>query len=78
MPGVDTLSVVGQRVYVNARELSQRGGCYAEYVVVPAAGGVRALPDTLKAEHAVALGNYQLAWLLAEHRCEHRRRATVF
>lgn len=60
--GVETLSV-GQRVYVNARELSQRGGCYAEYVVVPAIS-VFALPDSLKAEHAVALGNYQLAWLL--------------
>jgi NADPH2:quinone reductase len=61
-PGVEMPSV-GQRVYVNARELPQRGGCYAEYMVVPAAL-VFALPDTLKAEHAVALGNYQLAWLL--------------
>ncbi|MDE0779945.1 MAG: zinc-dependent alcohol dehydrogenase family protein [Alphaproteobacteria bacterium] len=61
-PGVEMPSV-GQRVYVNARELSQRGGCYAEYMVVPAASVFR-LPDTLKAEHAVALGNYQLAWLL--------------
>lgn len=61
-PGVET-PAVGARVYVNARELSQRGGCYAEYMVVPAAS-VFALPDSLKAEHAVALGNYQLAWLL--------------
>lgn len=61
-PGVEHLSA-GQRVYVNARELSQRGGCYAEYMVVPAAA-VFALPDSLEAVHAVALGNYQLAWLL--------------
>lgn len=61
-PGVENPSV-GQRVYVNARELPQRGGCYAEYIVVPAAA-VFALPDSLKAEHAVSLGNYQLAWLL--------------
>jgi len=61
-PDVETPSV-GQRVYVNARELSQRGGCYAEYMVVPATA-VFALPDSVKAEHAVALGNYQLAWLL--------------
>jgi len=61
-PGVEA-PAVGQRVYVNARELSQRGGCYAEYIIVPAAS-VFALPDTLKSEHAVALGNYQLAWLL--------------
>lgn len=60
--GVDA-SEVGQRVYVNARDLSQRGGCYAEYMLVPASS-VFALPDSLSAEHAVALGNYQLAWLL--------------
>jgi len=60
--GVDA-SEVGQRVYVNARDLSQRGGCYVEYMLVPASS-VFALPDSLSAEHAVALGNYQLAWLL--------------
>src|SRR5688572_5898565 len=26
---------VGQRVYVSARELPQRAGCYAEYIAVP-------------------------------------------
>ena len=61
-PGVDAPEV-GQRVYVNARELSQRGGCYAEYIIVSAPSAF-ALPDSLRAEHAVALGNYQLAWLL--------------
>ncbi len=54
---------VGDRVYVNSRELAARGGGYAEAVVVPASA-VFALPDTVTAEHAVALGNYQLAWLL--------------
>jgi len=61
-PDVET-PAVGDRVYVNSRELSQRGGCYTEYMVVPA-GAVFPLPDSLKSEHAVALGNYQLSWLL--------------
>jgi len=48
---------------VNSRELPQRGGGYAEKMVVPAAA-VFAMPDAVEAEQAVALGNYQLAWLL--------------
>ena len=57
---------VGDRVYVNARELPQRGGGYAEMIAVPAAS-VFALPDTVSAEQAVTLGNYQLAWLLLNY-----------
>ncbi len=53
----------GDRVYVNSRELPQRGGGYAEKMVVPAAAAF-AMPDAVAAEQAVALGNYQLAWLL--------------
>jgi NADPH2:quinone reductase len=56
----------GDRVYVNSRELPQRGGAYAEKMVVPAAA-VFAIPDTVSAEQAVALGNYQLAWLLLNY-----------
>ncbi len=56
----------GDRVYVNSRELPHRGGGYAEKIVVPAAA-VFAMPDTVSAEQAVALGNYQLAWLLLNY-----------
>lgn len=56
----------GDRVYVNSRELPQRGGGYTEKMVVPAAA-VFAMPDTVSAEQAVALGNYQLAWLLLNY-----------
>lgn len=63
--GVDSPRV-GQRVYVNARELPQRGGCYADEIVVPASAAF-ALPDTVSDEHAVSLGNYQLAWLLLNY-----------
>jgi len=56
----------GDRVYVNSREMSQRGGGYAEKTVVPASAAF-VLPDTVSAEQAVALGNYQLAWLLLNY-----------
>ena len=63
--GVDTLTV-GDRVYVNSRELPARGGGYAEAIVVPA-GAVFAMPDNVDAAQAVTLGNYQLAWLLLNY-----------
>jgi NADPH2:quinone reductase len=56
----------GDRVYVNSRELPQRGGGYAEMMAVPATA-VFAMPDTVSAEQAVTLGNYQLAWLLLNY-----------
>jgi NADPH2:quinone reductase len=56
----------GDRVYVNSRELPQRGGGYAEMMVVPAAAAF-AMPDAVSAEQAVSLGNYQLAWLLLNY-----------
>lgn len=56
----------GDRVYVNSRELPDRGGGYAEKMVVPAAAAF-AMPDSVDAEQAVALGNYQLAWLLLNY-----------
>jgi len=61
-----TAPKVGERVYVNSRELPQRGGGYAEKMVVPAAA-VFAMPASVAADQAVALGNYQLAWLLLNY-----------
>ncbi|MBO21885.1 MAG: hypothetical protein CMM26_05860 [Rhodospirillaceae bacterium] len=58
-----TRHTVGDRVYVNSRELPERGGGYAEATIVPA-NVPFALPDDVSAEKAVTLGNYQLAWLL--------------
>ncbi|VTU31056.1 Quinone oxidoreductase 1 [Variovorax sp. PBL-H6] len=58
-PGVSALQV-GQRVLVSARELAQRGGCYAEAICVPAAAPF-VLPDAIGFEQAVCLGNFQLA-----------------
>lgn len=54
---------LGDRVLVSSRELAQRGGCYAEAICVPA-DAVYALPATVSAIDAVALGNYQLALAL--------------
>ncbi len=58
-PGVTALQA-GQRVLVSARELPQRGGCYAECICVPAAAPF-VLPDSIAFEDAVSLGNFQLA-----------------
>ncbi len=54
---------VGQRVLVSARELPQRGGCYAEAICVPAEA-LYLLPDEVSSVDAVTLGNYQLAGAL--------------
>jgi len=60
--GVTRFSV-GDRAFVSARELPQRGGGYAEAIVVPAEAPF-AVADGISAEQAVTLGNYQLGWLL--------------
>ena len=57
--GVTALQV-DQRVLVSARELKQRGGCYAEAICVPEAAPF-ILPDAIRFEDAVSLGNFQLA-----------------
>ena len=51
----------GQRVYVSARELKDRGGCYAEYIAVDESA-LYALPDDVDLEAAAALSGYQVAW----------------
>jgi NADPH:quinone reductase len=60
--GVFSLAV-GQAVWLSARDLAQRGGCYAEFVAVPA-DAVHVLPDDVDIEQAAALGNYQVAYAL--------------
>ncbi|MFM9927266.1 zinc-dependent alcohol dehydrogenase family protein [Variovorax sp. H27-G14] len=57
--GVTALRV-GQRVLVSSRELPERGGCYAQYIAVPAQAPF-VLPDSISFEEAVSLGNIQLA-----------------
>jgi NADPH2:quinone reductase len=54
---------VGQKVYVTARELPVRAGCYAEYIAVPE-GAPFALPEGADLEAAACLSNYQVAWHL--------------
>ena len=53
----------GQPVFVSARELPVRGGCYAEYIVADA-GALYMLPHRDDLEGAAALSNYQVAWHL--------------
>lgn len=51
------------RVFVSSRELTRRGGGYSQAMVVPDEAPF-VLPDTVSAEAAVSLGNYQLGVLL--------------
>ena len=53
----------GQKVYVSARELPQRAGCYAEYIAVPERA-LRRLPADADMEAAACLSNYQVAYHL--------------
>ncbi|WP_257195318.1 MULTISPECIES: zinc-dependent alcohol dehydrogenase family protein [unclassified Bradyrhizobium] len=68
--GVEGLHV-GQKVLLSARDLSQRGGCYADYVVAPA-DAVHMLPDNVDLQAAVCLSNYQVAYALLQE-CRHPR-----
>jgi NADPH2:quinone reductase len=54
---------VGQKVYVTARELPVRAGCYAEYIAVPERA-LFALPPETNLEAAACLSNYQVAYHL--------------
>ncbi|MBM3526911.1 MAG: zinc-binding dehydrogenase [Alphaproteobacteria bacterium] len=54
---------VGDKVYVSARELPQRAGCYAEYIAVPARALFR-LDASANLEAAACLSNYQVAYHL--------------
>jgi NADPH2:quinone reductase len=54
---------VGQPVYVSARELVHRGGCYAEYIAVPE-GAVYPLPAGVDLDAAATLAAYQVAYHL--------------
>jgi NADPH2:quinone reductase len=64
---------VGQKVLLSARDLAQRGGCYAEYIVAPAEA-VHILSESINLEDAVCLANYQVAWALL-HECGARQPA---
>jgi NADPH:quinone reductase len=54
---------LGQKVFVTARELTERAGCYAEYIAVPARAPFP-LPDAVDLEAAACLSNYQVAYHL--------------
>src|SRR5260370_25217854 len=52
---------VGQPVFVSARDLPVRAGCYAEYIAVPARAA-HPLPPGCSLEAAACLSNYQVAY----------------
>ena len=56
-----TEPVIGQPVFVSARDLPVRAGCYAEYIAVPARAA-HSLPPGCEFEAAACLSNYQVAY----------------
>src|SRR5947208_17164979 len=52
---------VGDQVFVSARDLPVRAGCYAEYIAVPARAAYP-LPPGCSLEAAACLSNYQVAY----------------
>jgi NADPH2:quinone reductase len=54
---------VGDPVFISARELPVRGGCYAEYIAVPERAAF-VLPAGVNLDAAACLSNYQVAWHL--------------
>lgn len=52
---------IGQPVFVSARDLPVRAGCYAEYIAVPARAAYP-LPPGSSLEAAACLSNYQVAY----------------
>ena len=74
--GVGNLGV-GQKVLITARELSQRGGCYAEYLAVPATAPFP-LPEAVDLDAAACLPNYQVAWAMLRDVLQARRLRSVF
>ncbi len=61
-PGV-AHPVIGQPVFVSARDLPVRAGCYAEYIAVPA-HATHPLPPGGSLEATACLSNYQVAYHL--------------
>ncbi len=68
--------VPGQKVIVSARERTERGGCYAEYVAVEETAAY-ALPDGIDMEGAACLANYQVAWHVLWSAARARKGETV-
>lgn len=57
---------VGDKVFIGARDLPQRGGCYTEFLCVKA-DVPHKLPAQVNLEEAACLANYQVAWALLHH-----------
>ncbi len=57
---------IGQRVFIAGYEIENRGGLYAQFAAMPEDAAF-ALPDSIGADEATALTNYQLAHILLHH-----------
>lgn len=67
---------IGQRVFIAGYDIGNRGGLYAQYAAVPETAPWP-LPDSISAEEATALTNYQLAHILMHHAARGVKAETV-
>jgi NADPH2:quinone reductase len=74
-PGVTKLKT-GQRVFIAGYEIGNRGGLYAQFAAVPEDAAIP-LPDSIGADEATALTNYQLAHILLHHAARGVKAETV-
>jgi NADPH2:quinone reductase len=68
---------IGQPVLVSSRDLPVRGGCYAQYIAVPATAAI-ALPQGIDLDLAINIPNYQLACALLYEAARGIEPKTVF
>ena len=61
-PGVQGFAI-GDKVFIGARDLPRRGGCYTEFMSVTADVPYKLQPHVIL-EEAACLANYQVAWML--------------
>lgn len=74
--GVQRFSL-GDKVLITARELTQRGGCYTEFLVVPDVAPFR-LANHADLQKAACLPNYQVAWAMLQESTGPRKPDSIF
>jgi NADPH2:quinone reductase len=67
---------LGDKVFIGARDLSRRGGCYTEFICVSEDVAYQ-LPSHVNLEEAACLANYQVAWMVLHEAIGPRTPRTV-
>jgi len=68
--------LIGKRVLISSRELSKRGGCYAEFICVNE-DAIYYLPENISDADALSLPNFQLAQAMLLNRSNYQEQKTI-